>query len=85
MTNASLANFLIRLAKPSPNSDARKRRAVDDAIAHFGVPALQQKEREGKLLEHVAERAGLMVSDRFVRERFKIARESWEQGGRSRS
>jgi hypothetical protein len=60
-------------------SHKRKRQAVDAAFRKFGLEALsnmQQKEREEKILEYVkSEYGGLVISDRFIRDRFSEAKE----------
>ncbi len=60
------------------STNERKRRAVAAAFENMGVASLaemSQKEREGKVIEFVNRNAGLTVSDRFVRDRFRDAKE----------
>jgi hypothetical protein len=66
---------------PAPDYwiNERKRRAVDAEIENIGVASLarmSQKEREAKIIEFVKRnQSDLTVSDRFVRERYRMAKE----------
>ena len=56
----------------------RKRLAVDAAITDLGVKTLEtmkQKLRDNAVMKLVKDKAGLTVTDRYVRERFAAAQE----------
>ena len=68
------------LLKEHLSKNELKRRAVDAAIETLGVDALlklRQKPREGKVMDFVVEgtQGRVTVTDRYVRERFKKAKE----------
>jgi hypothetical protein len=66
-------NVVVEHREPSLNQ--KKRRAVAQAIKALGREQLAdigQKVRESRIIEHVRDRTGLSVSDRYVRKIWKI-------------
>jgi hypothetical protein len=62
--------FDIEVLPIDPNLNQRKKRAVKAAIKALGratLVGLKLKERESRIIEHVRDRTGLSVSDRYVR------------------